>query len=115
MTIIGVASVSALGAFAADLRAADRAQRMLPAAALAVDRLSALEIAGASEHLFPDSLAQGRFASPFEAYSWKADVRSLPSSPGLVELSTGIYWDGGSFELTEQRYEPSLPSARPTQ
>ena len=112
MMIIGVASVGTLGAFAADLRAADRAQRILPAAALAADRLSALEIAGSSVHSLPDSLARGRFAAPFAAYSWTASVASVRSTPALMELRTDIYWDGGSFNLTERRYAPSLVRAR---
>src|SRR4249919_107395 len=46
MTIISIVSVAALGAFGADLRAADRAQQMLPAAALAQDRVAAIERLG---------------------------------------------------------------------
>ena len=97
MMIIGIASIGTLGAFAADLRAADR--------------LSALEIAGSWNHSVPDSLAHGRFAPPFDAYSWTASVRAVPSTFGLVEIRTEIGWDGGSFDLIERRFQASVVRA----
>ncbi len=111
MAIIGVVSVGALGAFGADVRAADRAQRMLPAAALAEDRLTALENAGPRVlDILPDSLAHGRFAAPFDAYSWTAESKNVRSIPSLIELTVRVVWDGGAFTLAERRYEPMLSS-----
>lgn len=109
MMIIGVVSVGALSAFAADLRAADRAQRMLPAAALAQDRLTAVETRGpALIEALPDSLARGRFGEPFNDYFWTASVHRLRMLPGLIEVNVNVSWDAGSFALTERRYEPFL-------
>jgi len=109
MMIIGVVSAGALSAFAADLRAADRAQRMLPAAALAQDRLSGLETSGPELlEALPDSLARGRFTAPFDDYSWTASAHRLRALPGLIEVKINISWDAGSFALLERRYEPSL-------
>lgn len=109
MMIVGVVSAAALGAFAADLRAADQAQRMLPAVALAQDRLTALETAVVP--LFdalPDSLARGQFDAPFDEYSWTASVRAVRALPGLSRLKVTVSWRTGSFSLAEQRYDPTL-------
>ena len=104
--IIGVISAGALSAFAADLRAADQAQRLLPAAALAQDRLAVLETTSLADHVLADSLARGRFAAPFDDYTWTASARRLPSLPGLIELKVSVSWNTGSFALTERRFEP---------
>ena len=110
--IIGVVSAGALSAFAADLRAADLAQRMLPAAALAQDRLTVLETSGSLVlEVLPDSLARGRFREPFEDYSWTASAHRLRSLPGLIEVKVDVSWDAGSFALMERLYEPSLAVA----
>ena len=106
MMIIGVISAGALSAFAADLRAADQAQRLLPAAALAQDRLAVLETTSLADDVLADSLTRGRFAAPFDDYTWTASARSLLSLPGLIELKVDVSWSRGSFALTERRFEP---------
>lgn len=112
MMIIGVVSAGALSAFAADLRAADRAQRALPAAALARERLTLLETIGPTLlRALPDSLAHGRFEPPFDAYAWSAATEAR-SAPALIELRVEVSWDDGSFVLTERRYEPALEAGR---
>ena len=112
MMIIGVVSAAALSAFAADLRAADQAQRMLPAAALAQDRLAALEAAPSAYEVLADSLARGRFNAPFGDYTWSAAARRMHALPGLVELRVDVSWAAGSFHLTERLYNP-WPMAAP--
>jgi type II secretory pathway pseudopilin PulG len=113
MMIIGVVSAGALGAFAADLRAADRAQRALPAAALARERLTILETIGSTLlRALPDSLAHGRFETPFDAYAWSASASEARSAPALIELRVEVSWDDGSFALAERRYEPALEAGR---
>jgi prepilin-type N-terminal cleavage/methylation domain-containing protein len=108
MTIIGVVSVGALGAFGADLRAAERAQRMLPAAALAQERLTALEEIGIGPlSTLPDSATRGRFDSPFGDYSWTATARRVRTIEHLVEFRVDVAWEAGSFTLAERRYDPS--------
>ena len=109
MMIIGVVSAAALSAFAADLRAADQAQRMLPAAALAQDRLTVLETAPSELEMLADSLVHGRFEAPFNDYTWTAAARRLRALPGLVELRVDVSWPAGSFSLTERLYSP-LPT-----
>jgi hypothetical protein len=113
MAIIGMVSVAALGAFAADLRAADRADRMLPAAALAEERLTTVERASVGPlSKLSDSLSRGRFAAPFDEYSWTATARKVPPMEDLVELRVEVSWASGSFTLSERRYNPSGPLVR---
>ena len=113
VTIIGLVSVGALGAFGADLRAAERADRMLRAAALAQERLTSLEgvrLGPLSE--LPDSLSRGRLESPFDEYSWTATTKRARPMDDLVEFRVEIAWGSGSFTLSERRYEPNSLAAR---
>jgi prepilin-type N-terminal cleavage/methylation domain-containing protein len=113
MTIIGLVSVGALGAFGADLRAAERADRMLPAAALAEERLTILEgVRLGPLSQLPDSLSRGRFEAPFDEYSWKATTKRARPVENLVEFRVEIAWGSGSFTLTERRYDPDGIAAR---
>jgi prepilin-type N-terminal cleavage/methylation domain-containing protein len=112
MAIIGVVSIGALGAFAADLRAASRAQLLLPAAVLARERMSVLELPDAQTiRMLPDSLARGTFAAPFDAYSWRASSKEVRGEPALIELKVGVEWNGGSFGITERRFRPQLATS----
>ena len=112
MTIIGVVSVGALGAFGADLRAASRARGLLPAAALARERLSVLELVDAQMvRMLPDSLARGTFAAPFGEYGWRASAKEVHGEPALVELTVNVEWEGGSFGISERRFRPQLSAS----
>src|SRR5690242_14853572 len=114
LTIVGTASVAALAAFGAELRADERTGRALVARALADDRLARLRLASPRE-LDPlaDSLRAGRFAEPFGAYRWEAAGRAVRGREGLYELSVGVRWDGGDYTETTRLYRPSVPSASP--
>jgi len=108
MTIVGLVAAAALGAFGADLRAAERAERMFPAAALARERLVQLEqIAIGPLNTLPDSMARGTFDSPFEDYSWTATAALARGTDHLVELRVVVSWTTGSFILAERAYQPS--------
>ena len=107
MTIISIAAVAALGAFGAELRAADRARQTIPAASLATERLAVLDLVDASTlRRLPDSLARGTFAKPLDAYSWSATVTEVRDEPALVELTVRVTWAEGAYTLTERRYRP---------
>ena len=109
MTIIGVVSVGALGAFGADLRASERAARLLPAAALARERLTALEeISVGPLGALPDSVARGQFDRPFDDYTWRATARTVRGLNHLVELKVEVSWSTGAFALVERKYDPSI-------
>jgi type II secretory pathway pseudopilin PulG len=108
MTVVGLVGMGALGAFGADLRAAERAQQLLPAAAVAQERLAGLDLVDPHTlRMLPDSLAHGRFAKPFDAYTWRASAKEVRNEPALVEIMVRIEWAEGSYSLSERRYRPT--------
>jgi prepilin-type N-terminal cleavage/methylation domain-containing protein len=112
MTIVGLVGAGALGAVAADLRAGARAQRLLPAAAFAQERMAILDLADPHAlRMLPDSLAHGTLPKPFEDYSWRATVKEVRGEPTLVELAVQVEWPEGSYALSERRYRPATPAA----
>ncbi|HEX6941001.1 MAG TPA: hypothetical protein VF158_16400, partial [Longimicrobiales bacterium] len=107
LAIVSITAVAALAALAAELRTADRVQRMLPAAALADDRLAVLKLLPPeSLARLPDSVARGRFAPPFDAYRWTARARDIPGTPGLYDLTVVVAWDDGEYTLRSRVYRP---------
>ena len=109
MMIIGIIGASALGAFGAELRAADRARQMLPAAALGLERLAALDLVDAHAlRMLPDSLSRGSFVKPFENYAWRASAREVRGESALVEINVRIEWSEGSYSVSERRYRPVI-------
>jgi type II secretory pathway pseudopilin PulG len=110
MTIVTFVTVGAMGAFGADMRAADRARQLLPASALASERIAVLELADPlTLRALPDSLARGTFAAPLDAYTWVAAAREVRGEAGLMELTVRVTWRDGEFGLAQRRYRP-LPS-----
>ena len=111
MTIVAIVGVGALAAFGADLRAANRARQTLPAAALARDRLAVVDLVDAQTlRILPDSLARGRFAKPFDGYSWRATVKEVRGEPALVEVTLRVEWAEGAYALTERLYRSTVVS-----
>ena len=108
MTIVAIIGVAALGAFGADLRAADRARQTLPAAALAREQLAILNLVDAHTlRMLPDSLGQGTFSKPFDNYQWRATAKEVRGEPALVELTVRVEWAEGAYAVTERRYRPT--------
>ena len=100
LAIVGVTAVGALAAVGAELRAADDAQTTLEAEALAVYRMSTLEMLTAEQlQRIPDSLARGTFDPPFERYRWTAVTEPVLGEEGLTEVRLDIAWKTGSFPL----------------
>jgi hypothetical protein len=109
MTIVAIIGVAALAAFAANLRTAARVRQMLPAAALAQERLATLDlIDGRDLRVLPDSLARGKFASPFDRYTWRAKAREVREQPALVEIIVYVEWDEGAYSISKRRYRPEV-------
>jgi len=116
MTIVAIVGASALAAFGADLRAASRARQTLPAAALAIDRLAVLDLVDAHTlRTLPDSLSRGRFAKPFDNYSWRTTVNEVRGEPALLEITVRIEWAEGAYALTERRFRSTIVSGGATQ
>ena len=107
MTIVSIAGVAALGAFGAELRAANRARQTIPAASLATEKLAILDLVDAGPlRRLPDSLARGTFAKPLDGYSWSTTVKEVRDEPALLELTVRVVWAEGAYALTERRYRP---------
>jgi prepilin-type N-terminal cleavage/methylation domain-containing protein len=108
MTIVAIVGVAALGAFGADLRAADRARQTVPAAALAQERLAILDLVDAHTlRMLPDSLTRGTFSKPFDTYTWTATAKEVRGETALVEVVVRVQWSEGAYVVTERRYRPT--------
>lgn len=105
--IMGLIGATALEGLSAELRTAERARAALNATALAQYRLASLHLL---DHetliLVPDSLRQGVFEPPFEAYRWDADVEPSDEADGLFDLHVNVSWEAGSFQLQTRVYRP---------
>ena len=107
LAVVGVAGVSALAAFAAELRTTDRAAHAIEANALAEERLARLRLAPRAElEPMPDSLRGGRFAPPFEVYTWEAASRPVSGRDDLFDLSVEVRWDTGAYFESTRIYRP---------
>lgn len=100
LAIIGLVAIGLLSATGAQMRAAGKARVLLTARALAEDRLSALELLDYNAIVdIPDSLAAGRFAPPFEAFSWTARVEPMEDEYDLFGAEVVVTGNGESFPL----------------
>lgn len=107
LAIIGLAVVSALSSFGAQLRGAARAREALPAVALAEDRLAAIALLDpVLVRTLPDSLARGTVAAPLDAYRWTAETRALTAEPDLVEARVVVRWADGRYDLAARFHRP---------
>jgi prepilin-type N-terminal cleavage/methylation domain-containing protein len=108
LAIVGVTAVAALASIGAELRAAEDARTALEAEALAVHRMSTLEmLTSAQLQRIPDSLARGIFEPPFERYRWIASSEPVMGEEGLTEVRLDVVWDQGSFPLRTLLFRPS--------
>lgn len=114
VAIVGMVSIGALAAFSGDLRAAQRAREVLPAAALAEERLAALELADPMRlAMLPDSLSRGRFPEPFNVYSWTASATPVRGERHLFDLAVRVQWEWGEYRLQRRRYRPPPAGVAP--
>ena len=109
LLVIGLVSAAALDLVSAHFRAAARQPALLTAAALAQDRMTALQFLPAEElGRLPDSLARGDFPAPFVGYRWSA-VTSRARDGSLYDLRVDVEWGAGRYTLA------SVVSASPIQ
>jgi type II secretory pathway pseudopilin PulG len=107
LAIVGLAGVSALEAVAGELRAADRAAEAYTLAALAQDRLAAVSfVSPKAMSPFPDSLARGTFAEPFEDYHWTAKVQPVSSARALYDVTVTITGARRDYTIATRLYRP---------
>jgi hypothetical protein len=105
MAIVGLTAVAALAAAGAEIRTATRAHHLLEAQALAVYRMSSIELLrGDDIEFLPDSLSNGAFDPPFDSYKWKAESEPILGEPGLTEVAVEVLWPSGSYKLRTRLY-----------
>lgn len=100
LAILGVASIVLLQVRAQQIRVATQARELLTAQALAEDRLSALRLLD-YELLAdpPDSLMEGVFPPPFDAFSWTADVSPMEDEYDLFGVEVIVQGPEERFPL----------------
>jgi type II secretory pathway pseudopilin PulG len=107
LTIVGTATVAALGAFGVELRTSAQAVRALEAEALAESQLAAMRLLQRSElQPLADSMRRGSFPPPFEAYQWEASSQDVRTREDLFQVTVAVSWDGGAYSLASRLYRP---------
>src|SRR5688572_657063 len=101
LAIISLFSIGLLSMVGAQVRGTDRATVLLLERALAEDRLMAAEMLD-NEDLndLPDSLAAGRFAEPFDEFSWTLKVEPVADEFDL--FTTDVVITGRGYTLPMQ-------------
>jgi len=100
LAIIGLFAIALISTVGAQVRAADRANVLLVARALAQDRLAVIQFLD-YEHLneLPDSIAGGVFSSPFEDFVWTAKVDVVDDEYDLFDATVTVEGRGYSYPL----------------
>ena len=112
LLVIGVVAGAALELYGAQMRVARRTPALLVAAALAQDRLAAVQLLEPEQlRRLPESLAAGKFAAPFGAYRWQTSV-TRTSELDLFEARVAVLWTDGDFELVTRIHAPSAGAGR---
>src|SRR6188472_2590307 len=95
LVMVGMTAVAALSAASAEMRTAERARRAIEASTLATQRLNELALLTNAELLsLPDSVARGRFASPFDEYRWTTSSVTREKEQGVFNVTVRIVWPG---------------------
>ena len=107
LAILGVASIALLQVRAQQIRVASQARELLTAQALAEDRISAIRLLD-YELLAdpPDSLLEGAFPVPFEAFSWTAEVALIEDEYDLFGVEVVVLGPVERFPLRTLMHRP---------
>jgi hypothetical protein len=113
LAIVGVTAVSALSAVAAELRAAERARRLLEVESLATERFVYLHLLNDRDfQSVPDSVAQGQFDAPLDEYRWTTTVTPNTAYAGLYDVRVKITWTNGEFTASSAQYRRPILATR---
>lgn len=109
MAILGVASIVLLQVRAQQIRVAVQARELLTAQALAEDRISAIRMLD-YELLAdpPDSLMEGAFPPPFEAFSWSASIALMEDEYDLFGVEVEVLGPAERFPLRTLMHRPRV-------
>lgn len=112
LVILGTVILALLAATASQVRSADKASVLLVAGALAQDRLAALQLQGYDALLrLPDSLAAGRFAPPFDEFSWESRVTRAGDEYELFALEVIVEGRGERLPLETWVHRNPTPTS----
>jgi len=114
LTIVGLAAVAVLRAYGGEIRSAERARWTITAAALAQEQLAHLRLAPRPTLDFlPDSLRRGRFAPPFERFTWTAAAARVQSQRALFDVRLQVADSTGALERAARLYRPLRLTTQP--
>jgi|GEM_PF-1630503 len=109
LAIISMVAISLLAATGSQVRSASKAGALLTAAALAQDRLAALQLLDVESFSRPpDSLLAGTFPVPFEDFAWTAQVEEAEGEYDLYAVSITVEGRGEWFPLETFLHRPPL-------
>lgn len=104
LAIVGVVCVGVLGAYAASMRADVLAADRLPLAALAEERIVAVDLDAGSLQRLPDSLARGTFPAPYATATWETETRRVDQADGLYDVVVRVRDGSDVYTLRTRRY-----------
>ena len=103
LTIIALFAIALLTTVGAQVRAADRANVLLVARALAEDRMVALQLLDYNQlEDVPDSLVAGEFAPPFQDYAWTTRVTEVAEEQDLFRAEVTVTAFGYAYPMHTQ-------------
>lgn len=104
LAIVGLVCVGVLGAYGSALRADVTAADRLPLAALAVERLTAVDLEPGTLVRLPDSVSHGTFAAPYASVTWDLESRRVERVDGLFDVIVHVRDGRDVFTLRTRRY-----------
>ena len=104
LAIVGLVCVGVLGAYGGSIRADVVAADRLPLAALAAERVAAVDLDPGSLQRLPDSLARGTFDAPYSSATWETETRRVDQADGLYDVIVRVRDGTDVFTLCTRRY-----------
>lgn len=113
MALVGIVSVAALETAGSQMRTAERARRMVEAAALAQQRLDWLDFMNETNlRALPDTVREGKFDAPLNDYAWTTMATPVSTQPGVYDVAIKVTWPDDAFELRTFVYRRPVVSTR---
>jgi hypothetical protein len=107
VAIIGVVAISVLAFTATQVRTTDKGAVLLIGKALADDRATNFRLLGFDDLSDPaDSLLSGRFAPPFDEFSWAAQVAPMEDEYDLFSVEVVVEGRGERFPIRTLLHRP---------
>jgi len=107
LAVISVVCVGILAAQGAALRAEASVNTRLPLAALAEERISAIDLYPGALESLPDSLTRGVFPAPFENVRWSIRTHAVIDAHNLWDVQVTASSATDSITLVTRRFRAS--------